>query len=185
MGRFMTPDWAAKAVAVPYAELGDPQSLNLYSYVRNNPIRFTDPAGHEAKPQCSGDTCTTTESKTVVSGYYVTKDGGAIVKTTTITTVTETTTNADGSKESNVTSQTETTRLFNFNSVGDITGVTEHNFTTTSIQRSRKRLAENTAVNRLSLLLTPPLAICLHFRIRSHKPMDSGRMSGKCSLGSR
>jgi len=33
MGRFMTPDWSAKAVPVPYVKLDDPQSLNLYSYV--------------------------------------------------------------------------------------------------------------------------------------------------------
>src|SRR5205823_1175784 len=38
LGRFITPDWAAKATGVPYADFGDPQSLNLYSYVRNNPL---------------------------------------------------------------------------------------------------------------------------------------------------
>jgi RHS repeat-associated protein len=32
-GRFMSPDWADRPSAVPYAILGDPQSLNLYSYV--------------------------------------------------------------------------------------------------------------------------------------------------------
>jgi RHS repeat-associated protein len=47
MGRFMTPDWAAKPTTVPYAQFGDPQSLNLYSYVRNNPLSSTDPDGHE------------------------------------------------------------------------------------------------------------------------------------------
>src|SRR5262249_53930486 len=31
LGRWVTPDWAAKATAVPYAEFSDPQSLNLYS----------------------------------------------------------------------------------------------------------------------------------------------------------
>ena len=35
LGRFMTPDWAAKPVTVPYAHFGNPQSLNLYSYVQN------------------------------------------------------------------------------------------------------------------------------------------------------
>jgi RHS repeat-associated protein len=47
LARFMIPDWAAKATAVPYAEFGDPQSLNLYSYVRNNPVTSVDADGHE------------------------------------------------------------------------------------------------------------------------------------------
>jgi RHS repeat-associated protein len=46
LARFMIPDWAAKATAVPYAEFGDPQSLNLYSYVRNNPVTSVDADGH-------------------------------------------------------------------------------------------------------------------------------------------
>jgi RHS repeat-associated protein len=46
LGRFITPDWAAKATAVPYAEFADPQSLNLYSYVRNVPTTRLDPDGH-------------------------------------------------------------------------------------------------------------------------------------------
>jgi RHS repeat-associated protein len=46
MGRWMSPDWAAKATAVPYADFGDPQTLNLYGYVRNNPLSKNDPDGH-------------------------------------------------------------------------------------------------------------------------------------------
>ena len=46
LGRFMTPDWAAKPTAVPYAHYGNPQSLNLYSYVQNNPTTIGDPDGH-------------------------------------------------------------------------------------------------------------------------------------------
>jgi len=45
-GRFLSPDWSAKIEPVPYAKLGDPQSLNLYSYVLNNPMDKTDPNGH-------------------------------------------------------------------------------------------------------------------------------------------
>jgi RHS repeat-associated protein len=45
-GRFMTPDWDLKPVNVPYAHFGNPQSLNLYSYVQNNPTTFGDPDGH-------------------------------------------------------------------------------------------------------------------------------------------
>jgi len=44
--RFMTPDWAAKPTNVPYASFGNPQSLNLYSYVENNPTTMGDPDGH-------------------------------------------------------------------------------------------------------------------------------------------
>src|SRR5690348_11290334 len=46
LGRFITPDWAAKAAAVPYAEFADPQTLNLYTYVRGNPIAQADVDGH-------------------------------------------------------------------------------------------------------------------------------------------
>ena len=45
-GRFMIPDWATKPTAVPYAHFGNPQSLNLYSYVQNNPTTLGDPDGH-------------------------------------------------------------------------------------------------------------------------------------------
>ncbi len=46
MGRFMSPDWSAQEEPVPYAKLDDPQTLNLYSYVRNNPLSGVDPDGH-------------------------------------------------------------------------------------------------------------------------------------------
>ena len=52
MGRFMVPDWAAKATAVPYADFGDPQTLNLYGYVRNNPLSKADADGH-CYPWCT------------------------------------------------------------------------------------------------------------------------------------
>ena len=51
LGRFMTPDWSSKAEPVPYATLDNPQSLNLYAYVLNNPLTRTDPDGHI---DCSG-----------------------------------------------------------------------------------------------------------------------------------
>lgn len=39
IGRFVTPDTIVQA---PY----DPQSLNRYSYCRNNPLNYVDPTGH-------------------------------------------------------------------------------------------------------------------------------------------
>ena len=47
MGRWVSPDWSAKEEPVPYAKLDDPQSLNLYGYVGNNPLSKADPDGHE------------------------------------------------------------------------------------------------------------------------------------------
>ena len=46
MGRFMSPDWSSSPEPVPYATRDDPQSLNLYTYARNNPVTLTDPDGH-------------------------------------------------------------------------------------------------------------------------------------------
>jgi RHS repeat-associated protein len=47
MGRYMSPDWSANPEAVPYSKLDNPQSLNLYGYVNNNPLSQIDNDGHE------------------------------------------------------------------------------------------------------------------------------------------
>ena len=57
MGRFMSPDFTGAddgpPEAVPYSDLSDPQSLNLYAYVMNNPLVRIDPDGHG----CNGWGC--------------------------------------------------------------------------------------------------------------------------------
>jgi RHS repeat-associated protein len=45
-GRFLSPDWSSAPSTIPYADLSAPQTLNLYSYVRNNPTTRFDPDGH-------------------------------------------------------------------------------------------------------------------------------------------
>lgn len=67
-GRFMTPDWAAKPTTVPYAEFGDPQSLNLYSYVRNNPLTRFDSDGHCADHYKDGSCKVNVDPKTGDAG---------------------------------------------------------------------------------------------------------------------
>src|SRR5450432_2140819 len=46
LGRFMTPDWSEAPEPAPYADFGDPQTLNQYGYVRNNPVVRADLDGH-------------------------------------------------------------------------------------------------------------------------------------------
>jgi RHS repeat-associated protein len=73
LGRLMSPDPLAGHVS-------DPQTLNRYAYVRNNPLNLTDPTGLDFNLTCSGaDTATC---------------HGGLQGTTT------TTTNADGSTSS-------------------------------------------------------------------------------------
>jgi RHS repeat-associated protein len=46
VGVWMSPDWSAKVEPIPYAKLDNPQSLDLYGYVLNNPLSQSDPDGH-------------------------------------------------------------------------------------------------------------------------------------------
>jgi RHS repeat-associated protein len=55
MGRWMSPDWSAKEELVPYAKLDNPQSLNLYAYVGNNPQSNSDTDGHECISHVNAD----------------------------------------------------------------------------------------------------------------------------------
>jgi RHS repeat-associated protein len=52
-GRWLSPDWSAIPAPVPYADLANPQTLNLYQFVKNDPETFSDPDGHnECGPTC-------------------------------------------------------------------------------------------------------------------------------------
>jgi hypothetical protein len=51
MGRFMSPDDVG-------GHLEDPQTLNLYSYVGNNPLSRTDPSGHDFWQSCQEQSAT-------------------------------------------------------------------------------------------------------------------------------
>jgi RHS repeat-associated protein len=57
-GRWTSPDWSAAPEPIPYASLSDPQSLNLYAYVRNNPTTNRDADGHWCLFGKIGTTCT-------------------------------------------------------------------------------------------------------------------------------
>jgi RHS repeat-associated protein len=68
MGRFLSPDWSAKVMPVPYAKLDNPQSLNLYAYVGNNPLSRNDPSGHYWCPNGKGGSSCGQDVKDMVAG---------------------------------------------------------------------------------------------------------------------
>ena len=51
-GRFLSADWSAVPAPVPYANLTNPQTLNLYAIVRDNPESYADLDGH-CYPWCT------------------------------------------------------------------------------------------------------------------------------------
>lgn len=99
LSRFMTPDWGGPLPnspdPVPWAELDNPQSLNLYGYVHNNPTSLADPDGHDCVVQSS--TGSSSEKVNVSSGNCDNvKVGDGQTKTFVDGTVTSISKGADG-----------------------------------------------------------------------------------------
>ena len=83
-GRWLSSDWSAVPVAVPYANLTNPQTLNLYAMVADDPESFADLDGHGDTTSPSGTTtdktvspsCSMTGADAVCSGgIYSVTDG--------------------------------------------------------------------------------------------------------------
>jgi RHS repeat-associated protein len=47
LGRWLSADWSSVPAPVPYANLTNPQTLNLYAMARDNPETFADLDGHD------------------------------------------------------------------------------------------------------------------------------------------
>jgi len=54
LGRWLSADWSAVPAPVPYANLTNPQTLNLYAMVSDNPETFADLDGHGCGPAMPG-----------------------------------------------------------------------------------------------------------------------------------
>ena len=138
MGRWLSPDWSAKREPVPYAKLDNPQSLNLYAYLKNNPLRTTDPDGHADDP-CKGK-----------SDCYVTKDDKKQQMT-----VTQTSTQTNLSKDASGNQISTTTRTTNSETVstadanrGQVLGGTQTVTTTVANLSNPSQLASTTTTSR-------------------------------------
>src|SRR2546427_11281282 len=56
-GRWLSADWSAIPAPIPYANLTNPQTLNLYSMVADDPESFADLDGHEQSGGAQGSRC--------------------------------------------------------------------------------------------------------------------------------
>jgi RHS repeat-associated protein len=88
-GRFTSPDEFPGGIVdpftgqhvgqpgpLPYADITDPQTLNKYAYVRNNPLRYTDPDGHCTDVLTCG--IALGEAAAALGGYVTAAAGGAV-----------------------------------------------------------------------------------------------------------
>lgn len=143
MGRWMSPDWSAKAEPIPYAKLGDPQSLNLYAYVSNNPLRSTDPDGHkENSDPCANQKGCSVSHSTVGKQTY----------TTTTVTVNGAATHSKDAAGNEVITHTETKTSVTVNDkTGEVSGgrVTSSTVTTTWTQTPSSLSSSTTTVQNV------------------------------------
>src|SRR6185437_333958 len=54
LGRWLSADWSSVPAPVPYANLSNPQTLNLYAMVSDNPETFADLDGHQCNTASTG-----------------------------------------------------------------------------------------------------------------------------------
>jgi RHS repeat-associated protein len=121
LGRFVSADWSAIPAPIPYADHTDPQSLNLYTYVRNNPTVNVDPLGHEIIVKDNGDGTQTGTETTTTTDTQMVSLGNGVWQTviTTTTTTTSVTTGQDNQIVSQPTfSSTSTTTVTTSGGVG-------------------------------------------------------------------
>ena len=97
IGRFLTPD-----PTIPFAEVQ--QSYNRYSYVRNNPLKYTDPTGYKEDllQQSTQQEQQKVEEEVIVIGES--EDSGKTEKTTELSSSDNTVTNvgASGASQTSV-----------------------------------------------------------------------------------
>ncbi len=94
MGRFMSPDPSALYFADPM----NPQTLNLYSYALNNPLKLTDPTGFEAACHWSGNDWDDTPDNGGAKAGECEAQGGSFEDIPGPVTTVDVTANSDGSQ---------------------------------------------------------------------------------------
>jgi RHS repeat-associated protein len=85
LGRWLSADWSSVPAPVPYANLTNPQTLNLYAIVSDNPETFADLDGHDdtavAEPETETATATESAEGAVGAGAEGAEEGAEIGET--------------------------------------------------------------------------------------------------------
>jgi RHS repeat-associated protein len=76
-GRFLSADWSSTPAPVPYANLTNPQTLNLYAMVSDNPESFADLDGHANYSQSNEEPGACTDSGTPACSGQITAQNAA------------------------------------------------------------------------------------------------------------
>jgi|HubBroStandDraft_1064217.scaffolds.fasta_scaffold02830_7 RHS repeat-associated protein len=188
MGRFMSPDWAARPTAVPYALFGDPQSLNLYTYVRNDPVTLADADGHQsgeaACPPANTTSCNpfkaeydqdnskkqTPPSQTAQNNTTVVHNADG---TTTSTTHSSSTSSSADSNGNITETATSTTTVQTLNAHGDIQQTTSYSSTYSATVDSSGRVTTSTTNTAASVDANSPLAQGMQAAARTPSQHDA------------
>jgi RHS repeat-associated protein len=97
LGRWLSADWSSVPAPVPYANLSNPQTLNLYAMVSDNPESFADLDGHDSIPSTTG-------------GCVITPGGAQGCKSTANVNVPETTGDGPGAQKTGTGTPPSTTQ---------------------------------------------------------------------------
>lgn len=181
MGRFLSPDWSARVAPVPYAKLDNPQSLNLYSYMLNNPLSGFDPDGHAGTCGGSdGSSCkvTMTQITQNVNFYNSKGDITSTVKVTTdLTTISNSKSGAIVSANATGTAENVSGHAFSSSQLGTIgstiAGVQEAG-ASMSLGSNPTQLLTAITAKESTLGIAAPL-----------NPLQLSCSSGTCSTGDR
>ncbi|MGA7913585.1 MAG: RHS repeat-associated core domain-containing protein [Candidatus Acidiferrales bacterium] len=73
-GRFLSADWSAIPAPVPYANLTNPQTLNLYAMVSDNPETFADLDGHETYAESNSNQGACSDAGSAACSAQIKKD---------------------------------------------------------------------------------------------------------------
>jgi RHS repeat-associated protein len=71
LGRWVSADWSPTPIPLPYADLHDPQTLNLYGFVGGNPATNIDKDGHCLEDACLIETGVAVSFLVIASAQYL------------------------------------------------------------------------------------------------------------------